>query len=115
MPPFDPAHDHAQGPVPATLEAVPTLQRPLVGAEVRVVPLAEPQAPLTGVWASGAEQEALLPPFDPEHDQSHGPLPVTFEAVPALHRPLLGGLLTATPLPLPHEPLTTVVDVVRVA
>ena len=46
-PPFDPAHDQVQGPVPETEDAVPVVQNPVVGAVDTVVPLDEPQAPDT--------------------------------------------------------------------
>src|SRR3989344_1457439 len=42
-------HTQFHGPVPTTPLAVPTEQRLLAGALLTVVPLAEPQAPLT--WA----------------------------------------------------------------
>jgi hypothetical protein len=47
VPPFNPAHDHFQGPVPATVEAVPAVQRFVVGADNTVVPLADPHEPFT--------------------------------------------------------------------
>jgi hypothetical protein len=42
----------------------------------------------------------------PAHVQVQGPVPVTAEVVPALHRLVVGALLTATPLAEPHTPLT---------
>jgi hypothetical protein len=45
VPPFAPMHVHAHGPVPVTVDGVPALQRFVVGAEVNVPPLEEPQAP----------------------------------------------------------------------
>src|SRR5438270_8505626 len=55
--------------------------------------------------ASGAEHEAVLPPFWPLHCQYHGPLPVTAVAVPALHRPEVGAVVVGTPFAGPHTPL----------
>ena len=49
VPPFRPAHDHVHGPFPETLDAVPALQRFVVGAVETVVPFAEPQTPFVGV------------------------------------------------------------------
>src|SRR5271165_4983434 len=48
-PPFEPAHVHIHGPVPVTTDAVPALQRLVVGALVRSIPFTEPHAPLTAV------------------------------------------------------------------
>jgi len=44
-----PVHCQVHGPVPVTAEAVPALQRPMLGATVEVVPFAGPHAPFTGV------------------------------------------------------------------
>ncbi len=46
-PPLEPRHDQDQAPAPVTAEAVPVAQRFEAGAEETVVPLAEPQEPLT--------------------------------------------------------------------
>ncbi len=46
LPPFDPAQVHVHGPEPATEEADPALHRLLEGAEPKLWPLEEPQAPL---------------------------------------------------------------------
>ena len=51
---------------------------------------------------------AVVPPFDPAQLQLHGPLPLTVEAEPAVHRPLVGAVLTATPFAGPHAPFTGV-------
>jgi hypothetical protein len=59
-----------------------------------------------GELASGAEHDAVVPPPDPTHVQDHGPLPLSALAVPALHRPLVGAALTATPFAGPHAPFT---------
>src|SRR5262249_15121664 len=58
-----------------------------------------------GAARSGAEQEAVLPPFWPLHCQYHGPRPVTAVAVPARHRPEVGAVVVATPFARPHTPL----------
>ena len=55
-----PAHDHVQGSLPAIADAVPVLQRLVVGAEVPVVLCADPQTPLmTGV--GGVTIEPVVP------------------------------------------------------
>ena len=48
VPPFDPWQVHAQGPEPLTELAVPALQRLVLGAEVKLCPLADPHWPFTG-------------------------------------------------------------------
>ena len=48
LPPLLPAHIHDHGPVPPTADAVPALQRPVVGAELTATPFEEPHAPFTG-------------------------------------------------------------------
>src|SRR6266436_4434541 len=58
--------------------------------------------------ATGAEHCAVVPPLEPAQLQFHGPLPVTAEAAPVLHRFVLGAVLTATPLAEPHWPFTIV-------
>ena len=47
---MEPPQLHVHGPEPATDEAVPAVQRFVEGADDTVVPFADPQAPLTGVW-----------------------------------------------------------------
>jgi hypothetical protein len=54
----------------------------------------------------GAEQDAVVPPFDPAQLQLHGPLPLTAEAEPVVQSPLAGAALTATPFAEPHAPFT---------
>ena len=54
----------------------------------------------------GAEQVAVEPPFDPAQPQLHGPLPLTPEAEPVVHSPLVGAVLVMTPFAGPHWPLT---------
>jgi hypothetical protein len=93
------------------LEAVPELQRLVVGIPATLLPLAEPQAPLPPappVPAKGAVQvPELPPPLVPSQTQVHGPLPLTFAGgTPVLHKFVVGALLTATALALPHVPLT---------
>ena len=47
LPPLLSAHIHDHGPVPPTADAVPALQRSVVGAELTATPLEEPHEPLT--------------------------------------------------------------------
>ena len=55
-----PAHDHVQGSLPAIADAVPVLQRLVVGAEVPVILCDDPQTPLmTGV--EGVTIEPVAP------------------------------------------------------
>jgi hypothetical protein len=104
VPPLLPAQDQFHGPLPVTAEAVPIVQSPVLGAVLTALPLAVPHEPFTA--ATEAEQLAVVPPLLPVQDQFHGPLPVTPEAVPTLQSPVVGALLTAVPLALPHEPFT---------
>lgn len=101
-PPFDPAHLQLHGPVPATAELVPALQRFAAGAACAATPFAEPHAPMTSRCAA---QLAVAPPPEPEHDQFQGPEPVTHEAAPAVHRFELGALIRFAPFDDPHAPL----------
>ena len=48
LPPLLPAQLHVHGPLPLTLLAVPTLHNPLVGALLKLCPLALPHTPLMG-------------------------------------------------------------------
>src|SRR5271169_806754 len=75
VPPAEPAHVHAHGPLPPTVDAVPALQRLLVGALLRSAPFEEPHAPLTAD-DEGAEHNPVAPPLLPVQDQVHGPLPL---------------------------------------
>ena len=52
----------------------------------------------------GAEHDAVVPPLLPLQDQFHGPVPVTDEAKPTEQSPMVGAVLTATPLAGPHWP-----------
>jgi len=69
----------------------------------------EPFAPADAVMANeatGALQEALLPPFSPPQLHVQGPVPDTELAVPIEQRLVAGAERTATPLAEPQEPLT---------
>jgi len=48
VPPLLPLQVQLQGPVPFTKDGVPALHKLVVGLLVKVAPLAEPHAPLTG-------------------------------------------------------------------
>jgi len=103
VPPLEPAQLQLHGPVPETVEAVPVLHRLVVGADGRVMPLEEPQAPFTGGGLSCAEQVAVVPPLEPEQLQDQGPEPLTAEAVPVLHR-LVGVDARVCSFELPQAP-----------
>ncbi|OGA46664.1 MAG: hypothetical protein A3G25_20725 [Betaproteobacteria bacterium RIFCSPLOWO2_12_FULL_63_13] len=105
-PPLEPEHDHVHGPEPETELADPELHSPALGAEDALAPSLEPQAPLTGTGARLAEQDAVEPPLEPEHDHVHGPEPETELATPELHSPALGAEDTLAPLLGPQAPLT---------
>ena len=102
-PPLVPAQDQVQGPLPVTIEAVPMLQRLVDGALLMATPLAVPQTPLS--VSRLAEHEAVVPPPEPAHDQAHGPVPLTAEAVPATQRFVVGVLGKSAPFDEPHDPL----------
>jgi hypothetical protein len=106
-PPFAPAHVQVHGPEPLTADAAAALHRLAIGAALAYSPLAEPHWPLMVEDASGAEHEAVVPPFDPVQLHVHGPEPLTAEARPVVHRLLLGALLTATPLAEPQAPFVS--------
>jgi len=105
-PPLEPGHDHVHGPDPETELAAPEVHSPEAGAEDAVVPLLEPQAPLTGLGARLAAQDAVVPPLEPEQDHAHGPEPETELAEPDVHSPEAGAEETVVPLLAPQEPLT---------
>jgi hypothetical protein len=108
-PPFDPLQAQVHGPVPLTVVAVPAVQRFPVGAVETATPFAEPQTPLTGeALCSGALHEEFVPPLLPLHVQAQGPAPVTVVAMPAVQRPAVGAIVTATPFAEPQAPLTGV-------
>jgi hypothetical protein len=104
VPPLPPAQLHDHGPEPVTDEAVPVLQRLVDGALPTVTPLADPQLPLTSSWA---EHDAVEPPLVPVQFHDHGPEPVTVEAVPVLHKPVVGVLVRSAPFDAPQLPLTS--------
>lgn len=105
LPPFDPAQDQSHGPPPVTAEAVPASHSPVVGMLLTATPLALPHAPLISRFA---EHDAVVPAFEPAQVQPHGPLPATAEAVPALHRLVIGALVRSAPFEAPHTPFTAV-------
>jgi hypothetical protein len=53
---------------------------------------------------NGAEHDAVVPGLATAHDHAHGPEPETAEAVPVLHRLLVGAAATAVPFAAPHAP-----------
>jgi len=105
VPPPLPAQLHDHGPLPVTVEALPARQRLVVGALVKLALLDVPQAPYTGVTAA-AEQLCVVPPFCPAQDHVQGPDPLTAEAVPALHKLVVGALESVVPFEEPHDPFT---------
>ena len=106
-PPLLPAQLQLHGPLPATVDAAPALQRLAVGAALAVAPFALPHAPLTAGGGSTAEQVAVVPPLLPAQLHDHGPVPATVDAVPALQRFAVGVLVRSAPFEEPHAPLTT--------
>jgi hypothetical protein len=102
VPPLLPAQDQFHGPLPVTAEAVPALHRLVVGALLTALPLAVPHTPFTAEEATVAEQLAGGP--EPRQLQYHGPLPLTFDAFPELHKLVVGALLAGTPFAEPHVP-----------
>jgi hypothetical protein len=106
LPPPVASQIQVHGPEPDTGEAVPDLHRLEVGAALTVELLAEPQIPLAAVDACrDAAHCAVAPPPDPAQLQVNGPLPVTSDAVPDVHRLPVGKLVTLVPLTEPHAPL----------
>jgi hypothetical protein len=105
-PPSAPAQLHFQGPLspPLTAEAVPAPHKPVLGMIVRLAPFALPQRPLISSWAA---QACVAPPFDPAQVQAKGPEPVTVDADPALHKLVVGALVTLVPFALPQAPLVS--------
>ncbi len=121
-PPLLPAQFQLHGPAPLTADAVPTLQRLVVGALVRLAPFEEPHAPFTACAevAFSAEQVAVVPPLLPAQVHDHGPAPLIADVVPALQRLAVGVLVRVAPFDEPHAPVTFVpplgvVDVANVA
>ena len=64
------------------------------------------------VVASLSEHDTVLPPLLPAQVHAHGPLPLTAEAAPVLHRFAVGAVLTDPPFALPHTPFTGVAEAV---
>jgi hypothetical protein len=108
-PPLLPAQVQFQGPLPLTVDDAPAVQRLAVGALVRVAPFEEPHAPFTGGADATivAEQVATVPPLLPAQVQFQGPLPLTADAVPALHRFAVGAVLTVPLFALPQAPVVS--------
>ncbi len=96
-----PMQIHIHGPLPYMEEAVPALQRFVVGAVVTEVPLAEPQEPVTSV---AVEQAAEVLPHAPFSVQVHvqGPLPLMLDAVPVVQSSLMGTVIDSVALAEPH-------------
>lgn len=55
---------------------------------------------------SGAEQFAVVPPFEPIQLQLHGPAPVIAPEVPRVQRLVMGAVIVATLFALPQVPFT---------
>ena len=117
VPPLLPMQVHDHGPVPLTADAVPAVQRFVVGLTLTVAPFALPQTPLTGVAEAVffAEQVAVVPPLLPAQVHDHGPVPLTADAVPALQRLAVGAVLKLPPFEEPQRPLTGVGEVEAVS
>ena len=103
VPPFTPLQFQLHGPDPLTAVAVPVEQRLDDGADVTPTPFAEPQTPFCN---SGAEHDALVPPFAPLQFHVHGPAPLTAVAVPDEQRFELGADVVPTPFADPHTAFT---------
>jgi hypothetical protein len=101
-----PEQVHSHGPLPFTADAVPTEHSPVAGAALSDAPFADPHTPLVSACARFAEHCAVVPLLLPAQLQFHGPVPVTAEAVPALHRLAVGALATVVPPALPYTPFT---------
>jgi hypothetical protein len=94
------------GPVPLGDEGVPVAHSPVVGADVRAAQFELPHWPLTGGGANKAVHWAAMPPLLPAQLHVHGPLPLTAEAVPVLHRLVVGADARVMPLDEPQTPFT---------
>jgi hypothetical protein len=78
----------------------------LAGLHVAVPPCAGLALAVTAQVCRLAVQVAESPPpLIPWHVQLHGPEPLTLLALPALHRFVLGALVSVPPLALPHWPV----------
>ncbi len=104
VPVFKPEQVQSHGPLPVTAEFVPLAQRFVDGAVVKLFPFAVPQAPFT---LSVAEHGAAVPSFKPAQLQSHGPVPVTVEAVPLAQRFDAGALVKLFVFDEPQTPSTS--------
>jgi hypothetical protein len=98
-----PWHTHDHGPAPLMTEAVPALQRLVVGALASVPPFDVPHTPFV---AFNAVQLVLVPPFKPAQLHVHGPVPATDDVVPEAHKLMVGALVKSAPFDVPHPPLT---------
>jgi hypothetical protein len=103
MPPSAAEQVQLQGPLPDTEEGIPIEQRLDVGAVKEAWLPAEPQVAFTEplLFASGALQEEVVPPFEPEQVHVQGPLPDTVVGVPIVQRLFTGAVKEAW---LPAEP-----------
>jgi hypothetical protein len=101
VPLFNPVQLHVHGPDPLTEDAVPAVQRLVVGIEPKLAPFDDPQAPLV---MRLAEQLAFVPLYWPTQVQAQGPDPLTEDAVPAEHRLTEGAELKLPPFDDPHDP-----------
>ena len=88
LPPLLPLQFHCHGllPPPPTPEGAPAAHKPLDGAWLAATPLALPQALLI---SSCAEHCCVCP----VQVQLQGPVPLTADAVPLLHRLAVGALV----------------------
>jgi hypothetical protein len=78
------------------LDIIPGFQENILSAGI-IPDICEDGAP---------HDDAVVALLLPAQDQCHGPLPVTAEGVPRLQSPVLGAVLSATPLAGPHGPFT---------
>ncbi|MEI7478052.1 MAG: hypothetical protein WCJ81_06275 [bacterium] len=104
-----PIQDQFHGPVPVTEVGVPVEQNPLIGTDVRTVPLVAQQTPAIGVFA--IQRALAAPPKLPIQFHLHGPLivpliPVTAVGVPVLQSPVVGIVFSMAPLVAQQVPIT---------
>lgn len=105
MPPLPPVQLQDQGPVPTTEDAKPALHNQALGCAAKVAPLAAPHWPLV---SCATVQSVVAPPLLPAQVQSHGPLPDTAEAIPVVHKFVLGLTLIGAALALPQTPAVAI-------
>ena len=92
-------------PLKVTAEVVPTLQRLVVGVEVKVPPSAVPHSPLIINFV--LVHESLDPPQEPVQDQVKVVgFVLTPEAVPLLHKLVVGAVHDDPVSAEPQTPLT---------